>query len=232
MITKLTGVPSWAGVDMRELFRGIFPDVPIFCDNESNCTAIAEMTWGAARGHEDFVVFTLDLGVGGAIVSGGKVLRGVGGGAGEFGHVVLDPTGPLCRCGNRGCVEVYASFRSPLAEAERHFGRPLRIADVAQMAADGEPYCAALVRRAGEIGGHALGIIGSVLVAFAMSESWGGVGYVETMSMGRQVAAQTVGVLVVGLWSAVASAICPMWIGAPKSMSVSSQAKLVSSLAT
>lgn len=157
------GMPSWAGVDMRELFRGIFPDVPIFCDNESNCTAIAEMTWGAARGHEDFVVFTLDLGVGGAIVSGGKVLRGVGGGAGEFGHVVLDPTGPLCRCGNRGCVEVYASFRSPLAEAERHFEGPLRIAEVAQMAADGDPYCAALVRRAGEIGGHALGIIGSVL---------------------------------------------------------------------
>jgi predicted NBD/HSP70 family sugar kinase len=157
------GMPSWAGVDMRELFGSLFPDVPIFCDNESNCSAIAEMTWGAAQGHEDFIVYTLDLGVGGAIVSGGKALRGVAGGAGEFGHVVLDPDGPPCRCGNRGCVEVFASFREPLAEAERHFGRSMRIAEVAELAKAGDAFCRDLVERAGRIGGHGLGIIGSVL---------------------------------------------------------------------
>lgn len=157
------GMPEWAGVDMRELFAELFPDVPIFCDNESNCSAIAEMTWGAARGHDDFIVYTLDLGVGGAIVSDGRVLRGVSGGAGEFGHVVVDPNGPNCRCGNRGCIEVYASFREPLQEAERHFGRVMRITDVAQLALAGDAFCIELVRRAGAIGGHGLGIIGSVL---------------------------------------------------------------------
>lgn len=90
-------------------------------------------------------------------------MRGVSGGAGEFGHVVLDPDGPPCRCGNRGCIEVYASFRGPLEEAERHFGRSLRITDVAEMAIAGDPFCIELVQRAGSIGGHGLGIIGSVL---------------------------------------------------------------------
>lgn len=155
------GLPNWTGIDIRSLFAPMF-DAPIFADNESNCSAIAEMTWGAAQGFEDFIVYTLDLGVGGAIVAGGKVLRGIAGGAGEFGHVVIDPDGPLCRCGNRGCIEVYASFREPLLEAERHFGRSLRITDVVSRALEGDETCRALVRRAGEAGGRGLGLIGSV----------------------------------------------------------------------
>lgn len=147
---------------MRELFGPIFPDVPIFCDNESNCAAIAEMTWGAAQGYEDFILYTLDVGIGGAIVAGGRVLRGIAGGAGEFGHVVIDPSGPLCRCGNRGCVEVYANFRDALSEAEQHFGRSLRVADVVEMALGGDETCRRLIERTGEAGGHGLGIIGSV----------------------------------------------------------------------
>jgi predicted NBD/HSP70 family sugar kinase len=156
------GMPHWAGVDMKELLGPLFEGVPIFCDNESNCSAIAEMTWGAAQGHDDFVVYTLDLGVGGAVVSGGRVLRGIAGGAGEFGHVVIDPDGPLCRCGNRGCLEVYASFRELLAEAERHFGHAMRINDVVELALAGDAFCRALIERAGEAGGHGLGLIGSV----------------------------------------------------------------------
>ncbi len=155
------GLPNWTGIDLRQLFGPMF-EAPLFIDNESNCSAIAEMTWGAAQGFEDFIVYTLDLGVGGAIVSGGKVLRGIAGGAGEFGHVVIDPDGPLCRCGNRGCIEVYASFREPLVEAEKHFGRSMRISDVVTHALAGDETCRALVRRAGEAGGRGLGLIGSV----------------------------------------------------------------------
>lgn len=156
------GMPSWAGVDMRELIGPMFDGVPIFCDNESNCAAIAEMTWGAAQGFDDFIVYTLDLGVGGAIVSDGRVLTGIAGGAGEFGHVVLDPDGPPCRCGNHGCIEIYASFRGPLAEAERHFGRAMRITDVVDLALAGNSTCRELIARAGAAGGHGLGLIGSV----------------------------------------------------------------------
>lgn len=160
-VIRAGGMPRWAGVDLREFFAPMFEGVPIFCDNESNCSAIAEMTWGAARGHDEFIVYTLDLGIGGAVVVGGKVMRGIAGGAGEFGHVVLDPTGPLCRCGNRGCLETYANFRGPLAEASRSFGRQLRVPDVVEMALAGDPLCRELIARAGEAGGHGLGIIGS-----------------------------------------------------------------------
>lgn len=156
------GLPNWTGVNLRERFGPMF-EAPIFVDNESNCAAIAEMTWGAAQGHEDFVVFTLDLGVGGAIVSGGKVLRGIAGGAGEFGHVVIDPEGPPCRCGNHGCLETYASFIAPLAEAERHFGCRMRITDVVKLALEGDETCRELIRRAGEAGGRGLGLIGSAI---------------------------------------------------------------------
>lgn len=156
------GLPNWTGVNLRDLFEPLF-DAPVLIDNESNCAAIAEMTWGAAQGHEDFVVFTLDLGVGGAIVSGGRVLRGVAGSAGEFGHVVIDPEGPPCRCGNRGCIEVYASFIAPLAEAERHFGRQMRIPDVVELAIGGDVFSRELIRRAGEAAGRALGLIGSAI---------------------------------------------------------------------
>ncbi|HHY48904.1 MAG TPA: ROK family protein, partial [Alphaproteobacteria bacterium] len=63
---------------------------------------------------------------------------------------------------NHGCLEVYASLRGPLAEAEKHFGRPMRIADVVALAQEGDEVCRNLIRRAAEAGGRGLGIIGSV----------------------------------------------------------------------
>ena len=161
-VIRAGGMPGWAGVDLRALFGPMFEGVPIFCDNESNCSAIAEMTWGAAQGHDDFIVYTLGLGVGGAIVVGGKVLRGIAGGAGEFGHVVIDPEGPLCRCGNRGCLETYANFRDRLKEASDAFGRPMGLDEVVDLAIAGDETCRGLIAKTGELGGHGLGLIGSV----------------------------------------------------------------------
>ena len=66
-IQRASIVPIWAGVNVREVFEPAL-ERPIFADNESNCSAIAEMTWGAAIGVEDFVLFKIDVGVGGAIV--------------------------------------------------------------------------------------------------------------------------------------------------------------------
>lgn len=161
-VIRAGGMPDWAGVDLRDFFGPMFPGVPIFCDNESNCSAIAEMTWGAAQGHDEFIVYTLSLGVGGAIVVGGKVLRGIAGGAGEFGHMVIDPEGPPCRCGNRGCLETYANFRDRLKEAEAVFGRAMEVDEAVDLAIAGDETCRELIARTGELGGHGLGLIGSV----------------------------------------------------------------------
>ncbi len=161
-IQRASIVPTWAGVNIRDVFAPALQR-PIFADNESNCSALAEMTWGAAIGEEDFVFFTVDVGVGGAIVAKGRVLTGVAGGAGEFGHMTIDPEGELCRCGNRGCLELTASFSPALAVASRAFGRAIEIDELVRLARDGDVGCARLVEDTALKAGRGLGMIGAVL---------------------------------------------------------------------
>src|SRR5690606_8037605 len=130
-------IPTWAGVNIPAVFGPVL-ERPIFADNESNCSAIAEMMWGAAAGCEDFVLFKIDVGVGGAIVRGGHVITGVAGSGGEFGHMTIDPNGGLCRCGNRGCFEVEASFARPLEQISRLHRRSMSMDDVIAMALEGD----------------------------------------------------------------------------------------------
>ena len=81
--------------------------VPVFIENDANAFTLAEATVGAAAGHRHVLGYTLGTGVGGGVVIDGRVHRGTGVGAGEAGHVCIDPHGPRCRCGARGCVEAY-----------------------------------------------------------------------------------------------------------------------------
>jgi predicted NBD/HSP70 family sugar kinase len=156
------GMPSWAGVDIRAMFEPALQQT-VIADNESNCSAVAEMMWGAAIGHEDFILFTLDMGVGGAIVSHGHVIAGAAGAAGEFGHMSLDPDGPLCRCGNRGCLEIYASAREPVRVAGKRFGRQITIDDLVTMAVQGDTGCRRLIADAATVAGRGLGLIGAAI---------------------------------------------------------------------
>lgn len=83
--------------------------LPAVVDNDANCHAVAEQRAGAARGASEALMITLGTGVGSGIISGGRLLRGGHGMAGEAGHMVVDPDGPPCPCGKRGCWERYAS---------------------------------------------------------------------------------------------------------------------------
>ena len=121
------------------------------------------MMWGAAVGYEDFVFFTLDLGIGGAIVNRGHVITGIAGAAGEFGHMSINPEGPLCRCGNRGCLELYASFKEPLVHASKRFARPMTMVEVIQLAKAGDVGCRRLIEDTAEAAGRGLGIIGTAI---------------------------------------------------------------------
>jgi glucokinase len=82
---------------------------PVVVDNDATCAAVAEWRAGAARGHRDAVVVTLGTGIGGGLVVDDQVVRGTNGFAGEIGHMVVDPNGPACPCGRRGCWERFAS---------------------------------------------------------------------------------------------------------------------------
>ena len=81
----------------------------VLVDNDATCATVAEWQSGAGRGTESMVLVTLGTGIGGGLVANGELQRGVNGFAGEFGHMVVDPNGPRCPCGRRGCWERYAS---------------------------------------------------------------------------------------------------------------------------
>jgi glucokinase len=81
----------------------------VVVDNDATCATLAEWQLGAGRGVQSMVLVTLGTGIGGGLVANGAVQHGVNGFAGEFGHMVVDPNGPRCPCGRRGCWERYAS---------------------------------------------------------------------------------------------------------------------------
>ncbi len=109
--------------------------VRVVADNDATCAAVAEWVLGAAAGAEDALVVTLGTGIGGGVVAGGRVLRGAAGFAGEVGHVVVDPSGPRCTCGKRGCWERFASG-SGLARLAREAAHAGRLGSVVHLAGD------------------------------------------------------------------------------------------------
>jgi glucokinase len=91
--------------------------IPVLADNDARVALAGEIVWGAARGRQNALMLTLGTGVGGGILADGRMVRGAAGIAGHLGHYTVDPDGPLCICGNRGCLETYFSARSIESEA-------------------------------------------------------------------------------------------------------------------
>ncbi|WP_193311363.1 ROK family transcriptional regulator [Georgenia satyanarayanai] len=144
---------GWEGLDLPAAL-GDSLQVPVVADNDANCAARAELLWGAARPYDDLVLLKLHAGVGGAVVIDRRVHPGRRGGAGEFGHVPVDPHGPLCRCGGRGCLEVYAGVPAVLRTLAVHHGGLPTPRQVLEGAAAGDPACRRALRDAGEAAGQ------------------------------------------------------------------------------
>lgn len=109
----------------------------VVVDNDANCAAVGEQAAGAAAGASEALVVTLGTGIGAGVITGGRLLRGANGFAGEPGHMVVDPNGPPCPCGKRGCWERFASGTGlgRLARDAAHGGR----LDAAVELAGGDP---------------------------------------------------------------------------------------------
>lgn len=155
-------LPTWGGVDLAEIFSTRI-DCPLHAENESHCGALAEMTWGAAIGEKDFVLYKFDLGVGGAIVRDGAVQRGFNGSAAEFGHIVLEPNGGLCRCGNRGCLQTFVGSYHLMKHAEEFSGQPVTIDQFIERAREGRLGYRRLIEDAAEKAGWGMGITATIL---------------------------------------------------------------------
>jgi predicted NBD/HSP70 family sugar kinase len=98
---------GWTDVPVADLLREALEDPPfdLRVENEANLGAVAELMEGAGQGLRDFVYVSGEIGIGAGVVLGGELFRGASGFAGEFGHLTIDPYGPPCGCGGRGCLE-------------------------------------------------------------------------------------------------------------------------------
>ncbi len=141
---------AWRDEPLRENLTARL-DLPVCVENDANAAAWAEWRFGAGRGESRLVCLTLGTGIGGGIVRDGVVERGRWGMAGEFGHMVVVPDGRRCECGNRGCLEQYASGNV--------LGREAR-----ELAAAGSPVAVPLLER---VGGDVSALVGPVLTQAA-----------------------------------------------------------------
>ena len=101
-------VAGWENIPLKGLLEKEF-GVPVGVDNDANVAALGEHRFGAGQRYDSLFYITVSTGVGGGWILNGKPWRGAGGMAGEIGHIVVDPAGPICLCGKRGCVERLAS---------------------------------------------------------------------------------------------------------------------------
>lgn len=107
-ICRVSPYNGWVDVPFAELL-GKQLQFPVYLDNNVNTLTLVERLYGPGQHVDDFLVVTIGRGVGMGIVVNGQIYRGSRGGAGEFGHMVIDPEGPPCTCGNRGCLETFVS---------------------------------------------------------------------------------------------------------------------------
>ena len=114
-------------------------DLPVLVDNDVNTLAIAEKWAGDGIAARDFITVSVGRGLGLGIVIDRSVYRGAVGGAGEFGHIIIDPDGPECECGRSGCLEALVGERALLRRVSALHGRDISRDELIQMSADGEP---------------------------------------------------------------------------------------------
>lgn len=146
-------------------------DLPVSLEHDAKAAALGEFHYGAGRGEQSMVYFVLGTGVGAAIIVDGQLYRGMHNSAGEVGHITMDLHGEPCSCGNRGCVEAYASgpglarryqraleWRGEVAPDQAITGE-----SVACLAEQGEPLATQIMTEAGEALGVAIATMAMIL---------------------------------------------------------------------
>jgi predicted NBD/HSP70 family sugar kinase len=155
-LASKTILPAWSSLTPgHELERRL--GRPVFVGNDANLGALAEVRTGAGRGARDVIYVMLAAGVGSGLVLGGAPYTGHAGVAGELGHVVVDPHGQICRCGNRGCLETIVAGPALMRILRPLHGSDITLEDAIGYALEGDEGCRRLFADAGRAVGRALG---------------------------------------------------------------------------
>ncbi len=169
-------MPGWDRFPIREAFAGEYA-APVFVDNEVNAMALGEHWGGVGKKVDDMIFVKIGTGIGAGIIISGRLHRGPQGSAGDFGHVCVDPEGPICSCGNTGCLEAMAAAPAIAREAEKcaRVGDSAILAeilagkgelssrDVADAALHGDRCALMVIRRSGRLIGQTIATLVSVL---------------------------------------------------------------------
>lgn len=149
MVARPGILRGWEGIAIGEAVERTLR-VPVSVDNSSNLSALAEHRMGALRGQDDAMFIEVSDGIGAGILVGGRGYRGASGSAGEFGHMVIVENGPLCRCGNLGCLEAIAGGEAIVEALKAHYSG-LKLSDVIVRAMAGDDVC---IRAIADAGAH------------------------------------------------------------------------------
>ncbi|MGC5224566.1 ROK family protein [Micromonospora sp. DT81.3] len=155
---------GWNQVPLGDALRRAL-QLPVLIENNVNALSIAERLFGQGRNYRDFLAVTIGTGIGAGIVADGGVFRGHSGGAGEIGHIPVVPDGPLCQCGNHGCLEALVGEAGLVRTAHERgiIGTDVGMSALRGAADGGDARAQALFGEAGHLLGRALGGIVNVL---------------------------------------------------------------------
>lgn len=149
MVARPGIMRGWEGIAIGDAVERSLR-VPVSVDNSSNLSALAEHRLGALRGQDDAMFIEVSEGIGAGMLVAGNAYRGASGSAGEFGHTVIVESGPLCRCGNLGCLEAIAGGDALVAGLKAHYSG-LKLGDVIVRAMAGDDVC---IRAIADAGAH------------------------------------------------------------------------------
>ncbi len=164
-------LPGWRRVQVRDRLEKLL-GCPCVIEHDANLGALAEHRRGVGRRTQDFIYVTVSTGIGAGLIFDGQLYRGHQGSAGEFGHMVILPDGPLCNCGNRGCLEALASGTAIARQAGVGSA-----SEVGRLAAGGDVAAQEVLNRAARYVGLALGGLVNLLNPEAVAVGGGVVAY-------------------------------------------------------
>ena len=144
IVKNLPNIPGWVNIPLAKMIEDEF-SIPTKLDNDVRCAALGELNFGAGKGCENLICITVGTGIGSGIVLNGKLVRGAANAAGEIGHIKMSINdGPLCGCGDYGCLEAYASGPAIVSMAREYISGG-KSAKYKEMAPDGviTPYIVA-----------------------------------------------------------------------------------------
>ena len=151
IVRNAPNIPGWVEVPIAKLIEDEFK-IPTRVDNDVRCAALGELNYGAGKGCENLICITVGTGIGSGLILNGKLVRGASNAAGEIGHIKLNMNGgPICGCGDTGCLEAFASGPSIVAMAEDYI-RGGKSTKFREMASGGQitPYIVCEAAKAGD----------------------------------------------------------------------------------